>query len=351
MKILHIISNIKFTEPYIGFANDNFNSKDHLFLILNKNFAFKNIKACNAKILSKNFKDTLTLIREMNRSNKIILHAIYPPYLTLALFMQPWLLKKCYWSIFGSDLYFNKYKKYRKNIIISNAYGILLSAVIRNIAGIITAIEGDYELAKKWHKAKGEWYPCFKYPSKLYKNIDEHISENHSSSTIIQIGNSADPLNCHLEIFSMLEECMGEQDVEIVCPLSYACRSPKYNELVMSEGKRIFGKQFHPIVEFMPIEEYLSLLANIDIAIFNNKRQQALGNIITLLGFGKKVYIRNDTTSWGRFKSLNIKVFSTNNDPIDSALSEITKNRNIEAIKKHYSLEVLVSSWRNIFDA
>lgn len=38
----------------------------------------------------------------------------------------------------------------------------------------------------------------------------------------------------------------------------------------------------------MPFEEYLGLLAKIDIAILNHKRQQAMGNITTLLGLGKK---------------------------------------------------------------
>jgi len=34
----------------------------------------------------------------------------------------------------------------------------------------------------------------------------------------------------------------------------------------------------------MPLDEYLNLLAKIDIAIFNHKRKQAMGNITTLLG-------------------------------------------------------------------
>jgi hypothetical protein len=34
----------------------------------------------------------------------------------------------------------------------------------------------------------------------------------------------------------------------------------------------------------MPFDEYLNLLAKVDIVIFKHKRQQAMGNITTLLG-------------------------------------------------------------------
>lgn len=44
----------------------------------------------------------------------------------------------------------------------------------------------------------------------------------------------------------------------------------------------------NPIVDFMDFNEYINFLSTIDIAIFNHKRQQGMGNIITLLGMGKK---------------------------------------------------------------
>ena len=34
------------------------------------------------------------------------------------------------------------------------------------------------------------------------------------------------------------------------------------------------------------------------IAIFNNNRQQALGNISILCAYGAKIYLRNDTSMW-----------------------------------------------------
>ena len=42
----------------------------------------------------------------------------------------------------------------------------------------------------------------------------------------------------------------------------------------------------------LPLSDYLKILGKIDIAIFNHERQQAVGNITSLLGLGKKVYIK-----------------------------------------------------------
>ena len=55
------------------------------------------------------------------------------------------------------------------------------------------------------------------------------------------------------------------------------------NKLEYKDGI-YFWRKFKPLVDFMPFDEYLNLLAKVDIAIFNHKRQQAMGNTTILLG-------------------------------------------------------------------
>ena len=77
-------------------------------------------------------------------------------------------------------------------------------------------------------------------------------------------------------------------------------------------------------------------LGRIDIAIFNHRRQQGMGNIITLLGLGKKVYVRTDTTTWDALRHLAITVFDV--DAIDLMLadkSDVDKNR--KSVIEHFS--------------
>ena len=74
-----------------------------------------------------------------------------------------------------------------------------------------------------------------------------------------------------------------------------------------------------------------------------------MGNIITLLGLGKKVYMRNDITSWDMFKDSSIDVFDLENFNLDTLEGEV-KNKNMKKIKEYYSKENLKKQLGKIFD-
>ncbi len=230
--------------------------------------------------------------------------------------------------MWGGDLYShvlskktvrNIFSRYRKKI------------VIEHMGGLITHIKGDYELAQKWYGAKGQWHECFMYPSNLYREYNIEPKEHETIN--IQVGNSADPTNNHLEVFEKLEKYKDE-DIKIIVPLSYG--NEVYAKEVIKQGRKIFGEKFEPLTEFMPFDQYLDLLTEIDIAIFNHNRQQAMGNTTTLLGLGKKVYIRSSVTPWETFEDIGIKVFDVANVTID-LLDEDTKRENKKRVKEYFS--------------
>lgn len=344
MKILHIFKNTneKFSAPYIEIINENFDAKEHLFMIQGPDKRTKKMNGDNVKFIEKG--QYIQLIKELYKADKIILHALMSPVVVLILFLQPWLLKKCYWVIWGGDLY---YYKFRKGKIKNNIYEMMRRVVIKNMGGIITHIKGDYELAQKRYGAKGKYFYCFMYPSNLYKEYNICQYPQHEE-IIIQIGNSADPTNNHIEIFKKLEKYKNE-NIKIICPLSYGDKN--YRDKVISQGKEIFGSKFKPLIDFLPFEEYLRLLAQIDVAIFNHKRQQAMGNIITLLGLGKKVYIRDDITIWQFMNEHDLKVFNSNShfEDLFQKLDESIKKKNIENVKRQFSEEKLIEDWEKIF--
>ena len=176
--------------------------------------------------------------------------------------------------------------------------------VIKNMGHLVTYIKGDYELAQQWYGARGQYHECFMYPSNLYK--DYQVSEKQHTGINILVGNSADPSNNHLEVLDKLET-YKQEDIKIYAPLSYG--NPDHAKRVIQEGKKRFGDKFIPLTEMIPFQEYIEFLGLIDIAIFNHKRQQAMGNTITLLGLGKKVYMRTDVTQWQFFQSHGMVVF------------------------------------------
>lgn len=343
MKNLHIFKNTneKFSEPYIEFINNNFDKKEHFFYHIGEDRRTNKISRENIEFITK--LKYFTLIKDMYKANKIILHGLMSPLLVFIFFLQPWLLKKCYWVVWGGDLY---YFKNRKRNLKTNFYEFLRRSVIKNIGGIITHVKKDYELAQKWYGAKGKYYYSFMYPSNLYKEINLTDIEK-KEKIYIQVGNSADPSNNHKEILEKLSKYKNE-NIEIICPLSYGDK--EYAKKIKSLGNEIFGNKFNPLMDFLPFDEYIKILSKIDIAIFNHKRQQAMGNIITLLGLGKKVYIRDDVTTWEFFKELRITVY--NNKFIElNRISDEIKFKNIKKIKEHFSEEKLKKDLDKIFGA
>ncbi|MFP4698562.1 MAG: TDP-N-acetylfucosamine:lipid II N-acetylfucosaminyltransferase, partial [Eubacteriales bacterium] len=224
--------------------------------------------------------------------------------------------------------------------------------LIKNMHGLITHLKGDYELAQKWYGAKGKYYYSFLYPSNLYKKYDLKKGQKSPKKKYIQIGNSACETNNHIEVFEKLSKYKSE-NIEFICPLSYSGKE-EYIKEVIDAGYKTFGKEkFNPITDFMSFDKYLELLAKVDVAIFNHKRQRGLGNIITLLGLGKKVYIREEITTWQFCIDHDLKVYNANADFDDllDKMSEDLKQKNKNKVKRQFSEKKLVEDWKKIFNA
>lgn len=331
-KILHIADCDKFIPPYIQFINDNFNSKEHEFLLKSgmaddKLDSSSNVNLARQSIFSR-LKHYLNFFIKMHSADKVILHSLLDIKVVQILFFSPWLLKKCYWMIWGADLYTyqrgNKTWKWKIK-------ELLRRRVISKLGHLVTYLEGDVALAREWYGAKGKYHECLMYTSNLYK---EHtMSGNDKMSVNIQVGNSADPSNNHIEVLEKLL-IFKDENILIHVPLSYGPRD--YSQQVINQGKEWFGDKFKPLIEFMPFNEYLFFLSKIDIAIFNHKRQQAMGNTITLLGLGKTVYINSNTTQWQFFEEQKINI--GNVEKITTLEYQI-KKENVEIVKKYFSIE------------
>lgn len=217
--------------------------------------------------------------------------------------------------------------------------------VIRKMGHFVTYIKGDYEQVQKWYGAKGKYHECFMYPSNLYKEYD--IKSKEHKTINIQLGNSADPTNNHIDVLEKLR-VYKDEDIKIYAPLSYGNQG--YAQSVILKGKELFGRKFIALTEFMVFDQYLEFLADIDIAIFAHKRQQAMGNTITLLGLGKKVYMRSDITPWKLFDGIGVKVFDVGNIKLE-LIDAQTKLKNQEKVKKYFSQKNYFTQLQNLFES
>lgn len=356
MRYLHVMNNEKFIKLYIEFIEDNFNFKDHIFLIID-GIEDKKIKISNNNILLyrtlkikkiKKFLRTITkvklyfiLFKYSLKCEKIFFHSLLDKRFIEFLFIFKKFLKKSYWIIWGGDLYC--YKN-RKNKLINRIWYNIENYVKSNFYGYITEFEGDYKLAKKWYGAKGKWFDCFEYPSNFYKKIE--LNKIEKEDIYIQIGNSADSSNNHFEILMKLEKFKNE-NIKLYCPLSYG--DMEYAKKVIKIGKEIFKDKFIPLTEFMEYKQYLELLSKIDIAIFAHDRQQAFGNITSLLSMKKTVYLKDEITTTEMLEKLGIKIKSFNKLENLEVFDDEILEKNKKIMKKRFSEERLVEEWEKIF--
>lgn len=338
-KILHLCISEKFISPLIRLLNDNFDPADHHFVITKPkkqdDYSFSNAS------VHKSFFSKLHLTFEIYRADKVILHGLYDSHFLYFISIQPWLLKKCYWVIWGSDLY--QYLLPRSTLK-SRIKEFFRAKFVRQVGHLVTYIDGDYQNAVKWYGARGKKHECLGYLSNTFNLPNLQVSPD-KGQTNIQIGNSAFQRNNHFLALDALK-AFKDQDIQIFCPLSYGPK--EYAKQVCDYGFQLFGRKFVPLLDFMPIVEYTKLQSEIDIGIFAQNNQQAMGNMIQLLGLGKKLYLLEQTTPWELFTSLGLHIYNLNDFSLEPMTSEESR-RNSEIILKSFSSNRLVEQYREIF--
>jgi dTDP-N-acetylfucosamine:lipid II N-acetylfucosaminyltransferase len=340
-KILHLMGwDQKFVSSFIHFINKHFSQEPHHFIV----YGEANLSDFPAEqritYIPHLLRGMQELVVEIYSARKIVIHGLFSSHLLYFLALQPWILKKCYWIIWGGDLYVHNSVKidwrWKKN-------EIFRKFVVSRIGNFVTHVKGDYELAQQWYGAKGKWHESFVYPSNLYQAPTKKPLPHEGIN--ILLGNSADPSNNHIEVLEMLKG-YRKDNIKIFCPLSYGDQS--YAQDVINYGTLIFGNKFIALRDFMSLNNYTKLLSEIDVAVFNHKRQQGMGNIISLLGAGKKIYLRNDITTWQMFKNINVIVNDINKLDL-FLMDDYLAVKNIERISKYFSEQNLILSLQRVF--
>ena len=342
--ILHVVEYEKFIPAFIKLTDQHLNTGRHHFFFFHNGHRYTQqggeTVTRNAELGSKLHR-LLSLTRELNKADKIVLHGLFSSLLILLLFLQPWLLRKCYWIIWGGDLYVHSINRGDWRWRIKEWFR---RPVIRGLGHLVTYVTGDVELARQWYGARGFHHECLAYPSNTYRPTELPV-ERHAGLHIL-VGNSADPSNEHLEILRLLQ-AHSDNSIKVFVPLSYG--DPGYAETVVEQGKRLLGERFIPLRDFMPYNDYLKLLAGIDVAIFNHRRQQGMGNIIALLGMGKTVCLRSDTTSWQTLTGMGLRLGDTRAPDLRPLAPEVTA-ANQAIVSQRFSECVLINQLRAILE-
>lgn len=339
--VLHIMKYDKFIADYVNKVNELFDNTKHTFFIWgqreNKNI--KQVKGNNV-IFSNSIKQLKELVKE---KDKVILHSIiFPRELLIAISsLVPVYKDKFFWNIWGADLYDHYWE--RNNNLLSKIREIVRRRIIKNLKAV-GAIPGDYKFLQEAYNVSPKRYVG------LYTYSFDEIKEAKQSSTInVLIGNSANPYCQHLKTIDMLET-YKDKDIKVYCVLSYPKDNMAYINKVIEYGKEKLGDKFIPLTDFLSYKDYMELLSDIDIAIFNNNRQQANGNIISLLYYGKTVFINPLNTFLAYYKEKGAIVYSTEEFSDKTFIKNKSIVENTELIKKLFSNEEFYKAWNIIFE-
>lgn len=358
IKNLHIMPNDKFNKEFIEFINKNFDKEEHYFLLISvpSSKVYNISEDTNSNVLNYEFKTpkksilrapllAIQLIKFYRilyslskKAEKVFFHDA-SNYQIPFLYIFRGILKKSYYLIWSTEK-----SKYEKKFFIGNMFRYVKG----NFKGYITMLEEDYEIIKSDYKATGELFRCFAYPSNIYKKIN--LKEMEKETLYIQIGNSAQLCNNHIEIFNLLEKYKNE-NIKLFCILSYGDEGGLEN--IINYGKNIFGEKFIPITEYMEYSKYMEFLSKIDIAIFGHDIHKALGNITSLLSMKKTVFLKRKISTYKTLSDLGIKLkefkLLEKTDELKKFSDDILEN-NKKLIEKNFSENALVEQWKNIFE-
>ena len=121
----------------------------------------------------------------------------------------------------------------------------------------------------------------------------------------------------------------------------------EYIKSTIDIGKKLFGENFSHLSKLVEYRKYLDLILNCDIAIFDSHRQQAVGNIIPLLGAGKTIFMRFEIEPAKTFLKLGFHLFDSGKFEL-KMLEKKQVEENINLSEKYFSQNALIDQYSSI---
>lgn len=346
LKYLHIMHNDKFNKDIIDMINTNFDSKENIFLFYG-GYSQDVIKIPDYSNLIKISDIKILECIDFSKVKKIFLHGLFEHKVINFLNFNQKLLLKCYWLIWGGDLY-----DFRTNESLQqDSRYFIKKNVISKIPHVVTCIKGEFDLVKEYYECSAKQHCLVTYPSNSFQKFNISKTTKQKEKFSILLNHSASSNSMHIDLLNILNEYKNKID-KVICPLSYS-GDEHYVNNVICFGKKLFGENFIPITKLIDKKEYFEILLNeIDIAVFGHKTQQGFGNIITLLSMGKKVYIEKSSAISSLFEELNIN-FNYTHELKDKShnLLELEKSlvdQNLKILENIFSSNEIIKSWKNL---
>jgi dTDP-N-acetylfucosamine:lipid II N-acetylfucosaminyltransferase len=316
-------------------------------------------------------------INTLEKIDKIIIHPIdYISAVFLLLIKKKFPFAKVYWICWSYDIYnlhldnntfYEAYSLDFKNKNIStleklkiigryffNSFRIpfkskyYLFQAYKHVNFFGSFLEQDYFNMKEITNQNHIKYIPFSYLS--IQDLIPDTEKIFKDGDAIIIGHAGSLESNQYEIIRKIASLITNK--KILLPLAYG--NIEYINKIKDTTEKYNLKNLEIITEKIPMKEYYENLENASHAIFNLKVQQGLGNILGLLYMGKKVFLREDTSTYKEFKKLGLKIFSTNTNisekEINTLLSQEDASINKSILFEKYNENCINNYWTEIVD-
>lgn len=362
MKIVHVMRKEKWTKGIVGFYNKFFNNGEHEVLYYNyeKDEILVDDKI-DLKQYQYNENDKIDFIDYLKsiKCDYIVVHCLFfsDRVMRMLLFNKS-LLDKIVWLEWGADLYSwkqgNGMKAFLKNYI-RYKFRSSLKYVICIFPPDVIYLKNTFP------NFKGRVFcaPYFTYPigkEVLSYNPNSTLKDSivNKKTIFIQIGQNAQSTLNHIDVIKVLGKFKNE-NIRLVIPLSYG-GDKEYVKRVECYAREVFDDKAIILKEYLPKDEYFKIMDRIAIAIFNSKRQCALGNIHALNCRNVKLYIPKDSVMFDWFCDNGVPVndyYNISNMSFDDFVrpSDIIKMEQfMHYIRSLSDLNRTEKMWRKIWD-
>lgn len=319
--VLHLLTDDKFSDSIVK----QFSSKEMLsdFVLLAypeemQHFHYEN-KAITVINPSKE-SDLKRLLSLVSNYSTVVFHGFYHAW-------QAWLLNrwpehvKIAWVCWGGEIYGQPeivytflrpiskfaYWMYTKQRPKTNT-GLFPRKLIEKADYCLTNMVEEYEYVKNYLSTD------IRHLSFNYYTIEDTIGplrDKVCKGKNIFLGNAATIDSNHIEALLRLKR-LGIGDRQIVMPMSYG--ELWVRNMGIKVGRFLFGRKIRPIVDFLPLDEYNSLMLDCSVMIQPHLREHAHGNIMTGLWLGMRVYLSENCIDYNHFKHIGCKVYSIEKD-------------------------------------
>jgi len=352
--IIHIFENIphhyhNFIKFFVKYCGLEFQHRAYIESSRDPEVDEKNVQLLNElgcqTAIYRDHQQLILLMKQEDKSSEFIFHSLLNRRLWLKLLLTN-LPKRSSWVSWGADTYQYLIKKQDMKQCVAK---LVHSITCKRMHYVKSLNPGDGKLISQLlGRNKVETLP---YPLVGVEKPETLSSKKHKVQTIL-LGNSAAKSNNHFELLDSIKH-LAKEDILVLMPLNYA-GTQNYIDSVITQGNRIFGNKFQPILDMLSKTEYDQLLADVDITVFAHDRQQGLYVAYYMMLHGKKLFLKASTSTFENFKSYQFDVHSLENlsqltyeqlkqtDPV----KQVT-NQNI--LLENFTETALAKKWHHFF--